>query len=96
MRGATKKKGNKASRLSSLDSVRDRDFDADKYEKEILPDALDRTRKRMLGEAEIDYLLEMLKKRDVSKEIISEDEKKLYFTKAKVTLEVHMAKMGLH
>lgn len=91
-----KKKGSKASRFSSLDSNRDRDFDGDKYEKEILPEALERTRKKMLGEVEIDYLVEMLKKRDVSKEIISEEEKKLYFTKAKVTLEVHMAKMGLH
>lgn len=50
----------------------------------------------MLGEVEIDYLLEMLKKRDVNKEIVQENEKKLYFKKAKVTLEVHMAKMGLH
>lgn len=47
-----------------------RDFDADKYGKEILPEALERTRKKMLGEVEIDYLLEMLKKRDVNKEIV--------------------------
>jgi len=82
------------SNLASLDSGRD--FNADKYGKEILPEALERTRKKMLGEVEIDYLLEMLKKKDVNKEIVQESEKKLYFKKAKVTLEVHMAKMGLH
>lgn len=56
------------SKLSSLDSARD--FNADKYGKEIHLEALQRTRKKMLGEVEIDYLLEMLKKKDVNKEIV--------------------------
>ena len=57
------------SNFSSLDS-KERDFNADRHGTEILLGALERTRKKMLGEVEIDYLLEMLKKRDVNKEIV--------------------------
>ena len=57
------------SNFGSIDS-KERDFNADKHGTEILKEALDRTRKKMLGEVEIDYLLEMLKKRDVNKEIV--------------------------
>ena len=68
-------------------------FDADKHGDGMLTEAMNRVRTKMLEEQEIEYTLGVLKK---SGNNVQKEDKKIYFQKAKITLEILMTKMGLH
>ena len=68
-----------------------RDFDADSA-KSILKEAFDRAMKNLLFENEINYFLKELKKKENDIKIT---QKKKYYDKARKTLELLMAKIGL-
>ena len=58
---------------------------------------MDKAMEKMLKENEINYIIEMLKKKDDNKcnEVIKLSAQKGYFEQAKKTLEILMTKMGL-
>ena len=58
---------------------------------------MDKAMEKMLKENEINYIIEMLKKKDDNKcnEVIKVKDQKGYFEQAKKTLEILMTKMGL-
>lgn len=68
-----------------------RDFDADSV-KDVLKEAFDRAMKHMLNEAELNYVIGEIKKKDQTMKIQT---KKKYFDKSRKTLELLMAKIGL-
>lgn len=59
--------------------------------------ALQRAFKKMMREAEINYILNVLKKKDVQvgNDILKITVQKEYYSKAKKTLEILMARLGL-
>ena len=73
-----------------------KDFDADEQEA-LMYEALQRAFSKMLQEAEINYILNVLKKKDpeTGNDILKITVQKEYYQKAKKTLEILMARLGL-